>query len=208
MYLQSAKMNIYLFSYNTQMIQEWHNKLKELNLEALLELEDYESLLKLVTQDSNAIILCDYDTVSHDLNLLLSNTSVRARFAVFEKNPMIQTGRNLLSHKVRAYGNSRMLSTHLKQLLETLENEKTWTYPELTAALAKNSRKLSTEAQALIERLNDREKETLMLVLEGYTNAAIADSLELSVRTIKAYMHAIFEKLHVNDRLSLVLLLK
>ncbi len=203
-------MKIYLFSYDTQILGEWNDKLKNLDVAVESEIDNITELETIIKNNNNAIILSDYDTVSNDVNTVIMNTDKHAKFAVLEKNPMIQTGKNLFSHKVRAYGNSRMLETHLKQLLSALSQDKTWSYPELTSALVKNSGvpKLSKEALALIKRLNARENETLLLVLEGYTNAAIAQSLDVSVRTIKAYMHAIFEKLHVNDRLSLVLLLK
>jgi len=64
-------------------------------------------------------------------------------------------------------------------------------------------------AKELIEnRLSQKEQEVVYLILEGFVNDAIASRLEITTRTVKAHVSAIFSKLHINDRVSLVLLLK
>jgi len=86
-----------------------------------------------------------------------------------------------------------------------------WSYPELTSALIliKKQSKINEEAQKFInERLTPQEVEVVHLILEGFTNDAIASALHITTRTVKAHITSIFAKLHVNDRISLVLLLK
>ena len=57
------------------------------------------------------------------------------------------------------------------------------------------------EAPAIgIEPLSDRELEVLELVADGRTNAQIARELYLSVGTVKAHVHHIFNKLLVRNR--------
>lgn len=46
-----------------------------------------------------------------------------------------------------------------------------------------------------LERLTDRERAVLRLMAEGRSNAGIAETLSLTVRTIEAYTAAIFSKL-------------
>jgi two-component system, NarL family, response regulator LiaR len=48
--------------------------------------------------------------------------------------------------------------------------------------------------------LSDREMEVLKLLVEGHTNAAIAQALFLSESTIKAHLRSIMTKFEVNDR--------
>jgi len=82
---------------------------------------------------------------------------------------------------------------------------------ELTASLAlKNTQNnLSEESQKLIEeRLSEKERAVLTFILQGLTNDAIASSMGITTRTVKAHISSIFGKLHVNDRVSLILLLK
>jgi DNA-binding NarL/FixJ family response regulator len=48
--------------------------------------------------------------------------------------------------------------------------------------------------------LSKREQEILQLVVEGYTNAQIAQKLVISENTVKAHMQSIFSKLKVRSR--------
>ena len=117
----------------------------------------------------------------------------------------------LISKGIKAYGNSRMLTHHYTQMINTVANDKIWTYPELTIALTQSQKEssISSDSKELIDnRLTQKEKEVVYLILEGLTNDAIASKLDITPRTVKAHTSSIFSKLHVNDRVSLVLLLK
>ncbi len=48
--------------------------------------------------------------------------------------------------------------------------------------------------------LTEREHDILVLIAQGYTNAAIADHLYLSPKTVRNYVSNIFTKLQVADR--------
>jgi two-component system, NarL family, response regulator LiaR len=50
------------------------------------------------------------------------------------------------------------------------------------------------------ELLTDREMEVLKLAARGMSNAEIADSLFLSIRTVQAHLRAIFNKMGVSSR--------
>ena len=54
------------------------------------------------------------------------------------------------------------------------------------------------------EDLSERETEVLRLLALGHTNAEIADSVHLSVRTVESHRAAIQEKLAVDSRAQLV----
>lgn len=49
-------------------------------------------------------------------------------------------------------------------------------------------------------RLSDRERQVLMLVVDGLPNKLIARRLGISERTVKAHLTRIFEQLEVTDR--------
>ena len=57
-----------------------------------------------------------------------------------------------------------------------------------------------------LPELSDREREVLTLIAQGYTNAAIAERLVLSPKTIRNYISEIYSKLQVTDRIQAVLL--
>ncbi|NWG16088.1 MAG: response regulator transcription factor [Chloroflexi bacterium] len=51
-----------------------------------------------------------------------------------------------------------------------------------------------------IESLSEREQEVLRLIVTGMNNALIADTLNVSLATVKTHVRHILEKLHVSDR--------
>ncbi|MEA1956463.1 MAG: helix-turn-helix transcriptional regulator [Campylobacterota bacterium] len=196
------------FSSDIDTIGEW---IKRHNIEFFTSCFDIESLNKELDRTSSYIIIADYDSVAQDINKLITSNSIPKNLIILEKAPEITTGKNLITHGIKAYGNSRMLATHYNQMIKTVEESKIWTYPELTIALAKNIKKdiLNEDALKLIQnRLAPKEIEVVNHILNGLTNLAIASKLSITTRTVKAHISSIFSKLHVNDRLALVLLLK
>jgi len=200
-------MQVIYFSSNFEMIDEFLKR----DSSNHLKFYDMDKLLKWTSKLKSYIIIADYDSVAKDINNLISSGKLPKNVIVLEKVPAIATGKMLLSHGIKAYGNSRMLTIHYKQMINTVIKNKVWTYPELTAAIIKDKDKTSLNSYAkelLDSRLTDKEKEVIYLVLEGLTNDAIASKLDITTRTVKAHVSSIFTKLHVSDRVSLVLLLK
>ena len=202
-------MKVIFFSANMDMIDEWKLRHQLDDTFSCYDIKALQKVLKGLLKPS--IIITDFDSVATDINKLISSDSLPDNTVVLEKTPEIVVGKSLISHGVKAYGNSRMSNVHYKQMINAVSSEKVWTYPELTAALIKNTEKtsLNSYAKTLIDaRLTEKEKEALYLVLTGLTNDAIAQKLDITTRTVKAHVSSIFSKLHVSDRISLVLLLK
>lgn len=201
-------MDIVLFSSNMDILDEWKTRH---NINHTDTCADIDSLIDKLEDNKNIILIADYDSVASEINNLISSYSLPNNLIVLEKAPEIITGKKLILHGIKAYGNSRMLTPHYKQMIETVADGKIWTYPELTAALSKTAKKehLSHEALELIQnRLSTKEQEVVYHILDGLTNSAISEALGITIRTVKAHISSIFSKLHVNDRVALVLLLK
>lgn len=201
-------MKIVLFSSDFNTLDEWKNKKNDLKATLCYELSSLADELK---TDREAFVIADYDSVAPDVNNLISSASIPQNLVVLEKAPSVVTGKMLVFRGVKAYGNSRMHATHFHKMLQTVRDGNIWTYPELTAFLVKtdNQSTLSEDSRKLVEeRLSDKESQVLFLILKGLTNDAIASELKITTRTVKAHASSIFSKLHVNDRLSLALLLK
>jgi DNA-binding NarL/FixJ family response regulator len=62
----------------------------------------------------------------------------------------------------------------------------------------------AAEAEGPLARLSPREWEVLQLVVEGESNADIADALSLSVKTVETYRSRLMQKLGIGDLPSLV----
>lgn len=55
-----------------------------------------------------------------------------------------------------------------------------------------------------VEKLTRREQEILRLLAKGYLYKEIADHLGISLSTVRAHLHAVYEKLHVQSRTQAV----
>ncbi|MEL4359041.1 MULTISPECIES: response regulator transcription factor [unclassified Luteococcus] len=76
-------------------------------------------------------------------------------------------------------------------------------WPDLsTCPLWASSPANSPAAQQAVARLTDREREVMVLVAQGLTNAQIASRLHLSLASVKAHLTGAFTKLGVNNRVS------
>ncbi len=196
-------------STNIEIVEELSKKhaIKDFTL-----VSDLISLDKSINALDEAFILfVDYDSCSSELNRLISLNKLPKNTIVLEKNPEVTSGKMLISHKVKAYANSRISVANFSQMLEAVSNNQVWTYPELTVALSNNiaSSTINDDAKVLVQnRLSPKELEVTYFILDGLTNDAIAQELKITTRTVKAHVSSIFAKLHVNDRLALVLLLK
>jgi DNA-binding NarL/FixJ family response regulator len=60
------------------------------------------------------------------------------------------------------------------------------------------------EPSSEVERLTKREHEILALLAKGYLYKEIADQLGITLSTVRAHLHTIYEKLHVQSRTQAV----
>ena len=182
------------------------------SIEDFIASSDLTSLEKISKSlDEEFILLADYDSVSSEINRLISLNKLPLYTIIIEKNPEITSGKMLISHKVKAYANTRISTVNFAQMITAVKENKVWTYPELTIALSNSVATpiINDDAKELIQnRLSPKEIEVIYLILDGLTNDAISKELEITTRTVKAHVSSIFSKLHVNDRLALILLLK
>ncbi|HLF96402.1 MAG TPA: response regulator transcription factor [Methylococcaceae bacterium] len=72
--------------------------------------------------------------------------------------------------------------------------------PERAAAAPKNTLDMSA--------LSERERDVALMIDQGKSNREIGDALFISERTVKAHLSSIYKKLHVEDRVHLILRLR
>jgi two-component system response regulator NreC len=61
----------------------------------------------------------------------------------------------------------------------------------------------ATAPESPFSKLSAREKEVLGLIAQGHTNQAVADQLDVSVKTIESYRSRLMEKLGLQNRADL-----
>ncbi|MBE9538009.1 MAG: response regulator transcription factor [Proteobacteria bacterium] len=97
----------------------------------------------------------------------------------------------------------------LREIALVVEHGGLWMLPELMQRLlALSLRVVPTEHNSNTPELNELTARELMVadqVAHGATNREIAESLEITERTVKAHLSSIFGKLEVRDRVQLAL---
>jgi NarL family two-component system response regulator LiaR len=73
-------------------------------------------------------------------------------------------------------------------------------HPRIAARVVQELDGASHHDMASFAQLSEREREVLRLIAEGLSNAAIAERLVLSEKTVKSHVRNILGKLHLADR--------
>ena len=132
------------------------------------------------------------------------------RFMILSTVPDFTQAQTFLQEGALGYANAKMHESHLQSAFQTLEEGNVWLYPDFVTRLMNNVRIQNTHEETMLHRLDvlsGREREVALLLNQGKSHLEISDELNITVRTIKAHCSAIYEKLHVKDRLALALLL-
>ncbi len=107
--------------------------------------------------------------------------------------------------------NSRAAPEVLRQVALVVSNGGLWVGQSLLQRLVGSTSKVFGQRPKEVknerweDKLSDRERQVARLVASGSSNREVADHLNISERTVKAHMSAIFEKLGLRDRLQLSL---
>ncbi|MGP1613895.1 MAG: response regulator transcription factor [Pollutimonas bauzanensis] len=102
---------------------------------------------------------------------------------------------------IHAYSPAQSLNT----ILQSVVAGNVWLGSTLLARLLREIDQRMPRQGNWDAGLTNREKEVAQRAAIGHSNQAIADSLNISERTVRAHLSAVFEKLGVNDRLLLAL---
>ena len=73
-------------------------------------------------------------------------------------------------------------------------------HPRVASRVVQELRGARKEVPNLFTDLSERELEVLRLIADGFTNAAIAEKLVISEKTVKVHVSNILSKLHMLDR--------
>ncbi len=98
----------------------------------------------------------------------------------------------------------------LDQVATVVANSGLWVGPSLLQRMIKaaGARVKSTAPDPRLATLSPREREVAQQVGSGASNKEIARALDITERTVKAHLSAIFLKLGLRDRLQLALMMR
>jgi DNA-binding NarL/FixJ family response regulator len=132
---------------------------------------------------------------------------------IMSSTPSEQEAYAAVSSGASGYCHPLATPAQLQEIATVVKNGGFWVGQELLQRLLVLGLKVVAKpkerklALNLLDKLTARERAVAVEVAHGATNKEVAQTLSISERTVKAHLTAVFEKLSVNDRVQLALLL-
>ncbi len=131
-----------------------------------------------------------------------------ARLVALSDTPSDEQALALMQHGAVGYCHSHAGPPMLQQVATVVGNQGLWVGPDLLSRMIRAS--LVAEPQVpgnadQLKELSAREHQVARSVARGANNKEIAREMDITERTVKAHLSAIFLKLGVRDRLHLAL---
>lgn len=123
--------------------------------------------------------------------------------------PSEQEAMLALQSGARGYAHALLAPNLLQQAALVTANQGVWVPAELLnrvlGATFKGLGGAERVSQELLSELTERERAVAMAVAEGVSNKEVARRLNITERTVKAHLGAVFRKTGVRDRMQLLL---
>jgi DNA-binding NarL/FixJ family response regulator len=171
-----------------------------------------QGLFKAISHEQPAIILCHNDVLNEN-GVALSSIKIltSARILLMGPEQTIDEQIAVLKQGARGYFDSSSSIEKLYDALHSVLHGEVWVKRDVISELVDGLTKetdISTEQRALLAQLTPKEIDVAEQVSHGATNKMIAKQMDITERTVKAHLTAIFQKLDVPDRLSLAILFR
>jgi len=152
--------------------------------------------------------LPDLSDVNNVIKIINKHTSVD--FMIMDIEPDDDRGFALVKAGVKGYCNRYIAPDLLRRAVEAVLKGEVWVGRKLMLRLIEelsSRKKALVQASKNLSSLSERELEIAHMVGDGSSNKLIAQKLDITERTVKAHISAIFKKTGVTDRLQLALLM-
>ncbi len=210
------QLTILLYSSSDEVTARWTQGLPE---SAVVEsVIDLGTLERALANHGPAVVLfdlalCEGDMATEGASFIRAHLDSK----VIAMSPMPDTeeGLNLIASGAYGYCNRYVAPQMLTQVINVVAMGEVWLGSSLTLRLIENlaeAGKVQPEkphaeaSDQRLETLTAREQEIARLVGTGAPNKTIASQLDITDRTVKAHLSAIFRKTQTKDRLQLGLL--
>ena len=206
---------ILVASNNTALVERFTSVLDEVF--SLVVTTSSSGLDILISQSNPQLIMIDpalfNDTLTETITAAI-NQATQARIIILEDDenkPVDQLA--LFKTGIHGFLSHTITSTLLLKAVHAVYAGETWVprqlITRLIGELARDSsagtHSLNFAGNSSIEHLTPREMQVAKMVHRGGNNKLIARELDISERTVKAHLSAIFRKLDVENRLHLAL---
>jgi len=131
------------------------------------------------------------------------------RFVATSSSPQEAQAIQLLDTGFAGYCHAYSDAATLRQVKQVVEAGHVWIGKTLMQRLVQSASLAPAPAPKIdaswAAELTEREKEVAVLAANGASNVQIANNCNISERTVKAHLSAVFVKLNLTDRLQLAL---
>lgn len=207
---------IILCSKNPTVIERWKNILGDRY--ACVEATSLEQLREVLTTVPELVIL---HASLPGVEILPSLQSLLRQFAavkflVLADKPNENMAFQLIRCGVFGYSNTYLSPVLLLEAVNQIRQGEIWMGKRLTRFLSEclledqnneDTEAVAIEAGTFLARLTPKEKDVAKYLAHGCNNKCIANKLNITERTVKAHLSAIFEKTGISDRMHLALIL-
>jgi DNA-binding NarL/FixJ family response regulator len=195
---------------------DFYNTSGSLQFNVVGEAASWEQAISLTTKQQPSLILLDMDlspepdegiTLLMKLRRLLYSVKVLVLSAHREDKIIFQA----MQAGACGYMLKEQVPSQLHAAITMIVDDKIYLCPEVVTCFFRMFHSYAGQSMKNYNAVNltNREREVLKLLAEGVCNEKIAQSLYISVATVKAHLTSIFEKLGVKSRtLAIVKALK
>ncbi len=180
------------------------------------EVPERGSLERSVTSRHPVGLLLDFDLP--DLGgiggiVAIQRLRPATNIVLLTSHPDEKEGIAALKAGVRGYCDREINPVLLGKALEVVQKGEIWVgrkfvphlLEELTALTEQKQKDSLAELDSRLDRITPRERQIVQLLSAGASNKEIAKKLNVTERTVKAHLAAIFRKLGISGRLQLAL---
>jgi two-component system nitrate/nitrite response regulator NarL len=183
---------------------------------AIHEVSERAELERTMTHSKPAILLLDSDLPQLDevkdlstIHRLSPSTKIILLTSAHDERKAI----GALKAGAKGYCNKQMEPPLLRKAVNVVQKGEIWVgrktisrlLAELTSLTESHQKDCPVLSEVYSHYLTPREQQIALLIGKGEHNKEIASHLNISERTVKAYLTAIFQKLQIPDRLRLAL---
>jgi two-component system nitrate/nitrite response regulator NarL len=208
--------NILILTPDRQMVNQWISQISAEH--TIFSTNDRPPPVSFVQEKMAEMAIVDGDLLADDPITIASLIGIGLKILVIGKNWPEEKQINALLTGCYGYCEiDTAAELQLKAVNSILKGD-VWAsrqlIPKVISLLVKlnshanQTHKQSRDKKKNLHLLTHREIDVLKMLGEGMSNKSIASRLNISERTVKAHLTSIFQKLEVQDRLQLALLLK
>lgn len=198
-------------------IAEDHNLVRK-GLRALLEQTGEFQVIGEASNGNEAIVMCQElqpDVVVMDLSMPrmdgaqaaehILSTNLPTQVIVLSMHADSMMVHQLLRRGVKGYLLKDAVTEELSLAVRSAAQGRVYLSPTISDSVMNLLMSPPDDSlHSVADLVSLREREVLQLIAEGHTNAAIAESLSISVKTVEKHRANLMAKLEVNDLASLI----